>query len=59
MHKAAVGAMSTAPAREEIAKVNATVVTSESPEKLAAEIRDEMATWEKLAPEVMGLPAEQ
>src|SRR6516165_7963389 len=32
MHKAAVGAMSTAPAREEIAKVNATVVTSESPE---------------------------
>ena len=59
MHKAAVGAMSTAPAREEIAKVNATVVTSESPEKLAAEIRDEMATWEKLAPDVMGLPAEQ
>ena len=59
MPKAAVGAMSTAPAREEIAKVNATVVTSESPEKLAAEIRDEMATWEKLAPDVMGLPAEQ
>jgi tripartite-type tricarboxylate transporter receptor subunit TctC len=59
VHKAAVGAMSTAAAREEIAKVNATVITSESPEKLAAEIRDEMTTWEKLAPEVMGLPAEQ
>jgi hypothetical protein len=39
--------------------VNATVTTSESPDKVAAEIKSEMATWERLAPEVMALPQEQ
>jgi tripartite-type tricarboxylate transporter receptor subunit TctC len=58
LHKAAVAAMNAARTREEIAKVNAAVVTSESPEQLAAEIRAEMATWQKLVPEVMALPKE-
>jgi tripartite-type tricarboxylate transporter receptor subunit TctC len=59
VHKAAVDAMTSVEGRQEIAKVNATVTTSESPDKLAAEIKSEMATWERLAPEVMGLPQEQ
>jgi tripartite-type tricarboxylate transporter receptor subunit TctC len=56
LHKAAIEAMSTATARQEIAKVDAAVVTSETPEKLAAEIKAEMATWERLVPQVMSLP---
>jgi tripartite-type tricarboxylate transporter receptor subunit TctC len=58
LHKTAAAAMSSAKVRDEIAKVNAAVVTSESPEKLAAEIRDEMTTWQRLAPQVMALPKE-
>lgn len=56
VHKAAIEAMSSARAKEEIGKVNAAIVTSETPEQLAAEIKAEMATWEKLMPEVMALP---
>ena len=56
LHKAAIEAMSTAKARQEIAKVDAAVVTIETPEKLAAEIKAEMATWERLVPQVMSLP---
>jgi tripartite-type tricarboxylate transporter receptor subunit TctC len=56
VHKAAIEAMNSARAKEEIGKVNAAIVTSETPEKLAAEIKAEMATWEKLMPEVMALP---
>jgi tripartite-type tricarboxylate transporter receptor subunit TctC len=59
LHKAAVEAMNSARAKEEFAKVNAEITTSESPEKLAAEIKTEMANWEKLVPEVMALPQEQ
>jgi hypothetical protein len=59
VHKAAVNAMTSLEGRQEITKVNATVTTSESPDKLAAEIKSEMATWERLAPEVMALPQEQ
>jgi tripartite-type tricarboxylate transporter receptor subunit TctC len=59
LHQAAVDAMTSLKGREEIAKVNAAVTTSESPDKLAAEIKGEMATWERLAPEVMALPQEQ
>ncbi|PWT88618.1 MAG: hypothetical protein C5B56_08440 [Proteobacteria bacterium] len=59
LHKAAVAAMTSPAARQEIAKVNAAVITSETPEKLAAEIKAEMATWEKLVPEVLALPQEQ
>jgi tripartite-type tricarboxylate transporter receptor subunit TctC len=58
LHRAAVAAMSSAKASQQIAKVNAAVVTSETPEKLAVEISAERATWEKLAPEVMALPKE-
>jgi tripartite-type tricarboxylate transporter receptor subunit TctC len=58
LHRAAVDAMNTAKAREEIGKVNAAVVTSESPDKLAAEIAAEMAQWRAVAPEVMALPKE-
>jgi tripartite-type tricarboxylate transporter receptor subunit TctC len=59
LHRAAVDAMTATESRQEIAKVNAAVTTSESPDKLAAEIKNEMATWERLAPEVMALPQEQ
>lgn len=59
LHKAAVDAMGSAKARQEIAKVNAEITTSESPEKLATEIKAEMANWEQLASEVMALPAEK
>jgi len=59
VHKAAVDAMATVEGRQEIAKVNATVTTSESPDKIAAEIKSEMVTWERLAPEVMALPQER
>jgi tripartite-type tricarboxylate transporter receptor subunit TctC len=59
LHKAAVDAMSSAVARQEIAKVNAEVVTSSEPEALAAEIRAEMANWQAMAPEVMALPADK
>jgi tripartite-type tricarboxylate transporter receptor subunit TctC len=58
VHKAAVAAMNAARTRDEIGKVNAAVVTSESAEKLAAEISAEMAIWQKLVPEVMALPKE-
>ena len=58
IHAAAVAAMNSARAREEIGKVNAAIVTSESPEKLAAEIAAEMAKWQQLVPDVMGLPKE-
>jgi tripartite-type tricarboxylate transporter receptor subunit TctC len=59
LHKAAIEAMNSAGARDEIAKVNAGVTVSPSPEKFAADIKSEMATWEKLVPEVMALPQEQ
>jgi tripartite-type tricarboxylate transporter receptor subunit TctC len=58
LHAAAVQAMNSPAARAEIAKVNATVETSATPETLAAEIATEMAKWEKLKPDVMGLPKE-
>jgi tripartite-type tricarboxylate transporter receptor subunit TctC len=58
LHKAAVAAMTSAEGRQEITKVNAAVTTSETPDKLAAEIKAEMAKWEKLVPEVMALPQE-
>jgi hypothetical protein len=59
VHKAAVDAMASVEAMQEIAKVNAIVTTSESPDKLATEIKSETATWERLAAEVMALPQEQ
>jgi len=58
LHKAAVEGMSSSAARSEIEKVNAAVTTSDSPEAFAAEIKSEMAKWEKLAPDVMALPQE-
>jgi len=59
LHEAATAAMNSAAAKEEIAKVNADVTTSESPDQIAAEIKAEMATWDKMAAEVMALPADQ
>ena len=59
LHKAAVDAMTSQEGRQEIAKVNATVTTSGSPAELTAEIKREMATWERMAPQVMALPQEQ
>jgi tripartite-type tricarboxylate transporter receptor subunit TctC len=58
LHAATVQAMNSAAARAEIAKVNATVETSETPEALSAEIAAEMAKWERLKLDVMGLPKE-
>jgi tripartite-type tricarboxylate transporter receptor subunit TctC len=58
LHKATIEAMNSARAKEEIGKVNAAVITSETPDKLASEITAEMASWEKLIPEVMALPKE-
>jgi tripartite-type tricarboxylate transporter receptor subunit TctC len=59
LHKAAVEAMNSATAKEEIAKVNADITTNETPEQLAAEIQAEMATWERMAAQVMALPADK
>jgi tripartite-type tricarboxylate transporter receptor subunit TctC len=59
LHKAAVEAMNSPRSKEEFAKINAEITTSEAPAKFAAEIKAERASWEKLVPEVMGLPAEQ
>jgi len=59
LHGIAVEAMNSPGAKAEFAGINAEVTTSQSREKFTGEIRDEMANWEKLAPEVLGLPAEQ
>ena len=59
LQKAAIEAMNSAAAKDEIEKVNAAVTTSESPEKFAADIKNEMAQWDKLVPEVMALPQER
>jgi tripartite-type tricarboxylate transporter receptor subunit TctC len=58
LHQAAVKAMSTPEARAAFDKVNAAVVTSDSPEKFTDEIKAEMATWQRLEAEVLALPAE-
>jgi tripartite-type tricarboxylate transporter receptor subunit TctC len=59
LHRTALQAMSSPPSKEEFANVNAEIATSRSPQDFAAEIRSEMANWEKLVPEVLALPAEQ
>ena len=59
LHGIAVEAMNSPRAKAEFAGINAEIITSESSKKFAAEIRTEMANWEKLVPEVLGLPAEQ
>ncbi len=58
LHEAAVKAMNSPEAKVAFDKVNATVITSATPNKFASEIKDEMATWQKLRPEVLALPAE-
>ncbi len=58
LHAAAVKALGTPEAKAAFAKVNAAVTTSASPEKFAAEIKRERATWRKLQPEVLALPQE-
>ena len=45
-------------AKVAIDKVNAAVVTSESPAKFASDIKTEMGIWQQLLPEVLALPAE-
>ncbi len=59
LHRTALQAMSSPRAKEEFANVNAEIATSASPQAFAAEIKSEMANWEKLVPDVLGLPAEQ
>ena len=58
LHQAAVKAMNSPEAKAAFEKVNAAVTTSETPDKFAAEIKNEMATWQQLRPEVLALPAE-
>jgi tripartite-type tricarboxylate transporter receptor subunit TctC len=58
LFEAAGKAMNAPSARDAFATVNATVATSASPEKFAAEIGTEMTKWEKVIPEVMALPQE-
>ena len=58
LHQAAVKAMNSSDAKAAFDKVNAAVVTSETPAKFASEIRSEMVTWQQLLPEVLALPAE-
>lgn len=58
LHKAVVQAMNTPEAKEAFTKVDAEAVTSASPAQLAQHMRDEMVKWERLRPEVMGLPIE-
>jgi tripartite-type tricarboxylate transporter receptor subunit TctC len=58
LHQAAVKAMNSPEAKAAFEKVNAAVTTSETPVKFAAEIKDEMATWRQLLPEVLALPKE-
>ena len=58
LHRAAVAAMSTPSAKEAFRYVDATLITSASPEAFAAEITSEMAVWERMKPEIMTLPQE-
>jgi tripartite-type tricarboxylate transporter receptor subunit TctC len=58
LHRAAVAAMSSAPARAALAEVNATVNTSELPDAFAAAINAEMTRWELLRPQIMGVARE-
>jgi tripartite-type tricarboxylate transporter receptor subunit TctC len=56
LHRALTAAMSTQEASDAFAAVNASIATSTSPEAFAAEIRSEMARWERLKPEILALP---
>jgi tripartite-type tricarboxylate transporter receptor subunit TctC len=58
LHQAAVKAMNSPDAQAAFDKVNATVMTSATPAKFAGEIKNEMATWQKLRSEVLALPQE-
>jgi tripartite-type tricarboxylate transporter receptor subunit TctC len=58
LHRAAVKAMNSPETKAAFDKVNAAVTTSETPVKFAAEINGEMATWQRLLPEVLALPQE-
>jgi len=58
LYQAAVKAMNSPEARAAFDKVNAAVTTSASPAKFATEIKDEMATWQRLLPEIVALAKE-
>jgi tripartite tricarboxylate transporter family receptor len=58
LHHAAIKAMSTPEARAAFDKVNAAIVTSDSPSKFTDEIKAEMTIWQRLEAEVLALPAE-
>ena len=58
LYGAAVAAMSTASAKDAIKSVDAAIATSASPEAFSTEIKNEMAVWERMKPEIMALPQE-
>jgi tripartite-type tricarboxylate transporter receptor subunit TctC len=58
LHKAALEAMRSAGAKAAFDKVNAAVTTSDTPAQFEGQIQAERATWQRLQPEVLALPAE-
>ena len=58
LHRSAIQAMNSPEAKAAFEKVNAAIVTSESPARFASDIKAEMSTWQQLLPEVLALPAE-
>lgn len=58
VHQAAVKAMSTPEAHAAFDKVNAAITTSTTPGRFAAEIAAEMATWQRVLPDVLAMPQE-
>lgn len=58
LHRATLSAMTSATARQAFRDVDAAIVTSNSPDAFAAEIRSEMATWERMKAEILALPQE-
>ena len=58
VHRAVIAAMGTVSTKEAFKSVDATIATSTSPEVFAAEIKNEMAVWERMKSEIMALPQE-
>jgi tripartite-type tricarboxylate transporter receptor subunit TctC len=58
VQEAALKAMSSPEAKSAFDKVNAAIVTSETPAKFAEQIKSERTTWQQLQSEVLALPAE-
>ena len=58
LHRATLAALDGASAQQAFREVGAAITISASPESFAAEIKSEMATWERMKPEILALPQE-